>query len=158
MHAAFLLRGNAYAVILRDNRGQPAMLIPVNPENVVIYEAPDGSIFYSVARSTVFMMAVLRGMPLMIPEDDILHVRELGFSMLVGLSRIAIARESFGLAMGLEQQAARFMGNGARPSGVLQTSKTLVGETAATRLREQWAAVSRRHRQRRPHGHPRGRR
>jgi HK97 family phage portal protein len=137
MHAAFLLRGNAYAVILRDNRGQPAMLIPVNPENVVIYEAPDGSIFYSVARSTVFMMAVLRGMPLMILEDDILHVREMGFSMLVGLSRIAIARESFGLAMGLEQQAARFVGNGARPSGVLQTSKTL-SDTAATRLREQW--------------------
>ena len=140
MHAAYLLRGNAYAVILRSGRGEPGMLIPVNPDNVTIYEAPGGEIFYSVARSTVFMAAILKTEPLMIPEDDILHVRELGFTMLVGLSRISIARESFGLAMGLEQQAARFMGNGARPSGVLQTSK-LLSEDAGKRLREQWTQL-----------------
>jgi len=39
--------------------------------------------------------------------------------------------------MGLEQQAARFMANGARPSGVLQTAKK-ISEDAAKRLREQW--------------------
>jgi HK97 family phage portal protein len=140
MHAAYLLRGNAYAVILRDFRGVPTALIPVNPDNVVLYEAPDGSIFYSVARSTIFMMAILKDEPLMIPEDDILHVREMGFTMLVGLSRIQIARDSFGLAMGLEQQAARFVGNGARPAGVLQTDKQL-SKDAADRLRSQWEAL-----------------
>lgn len=140
MMAAYLLRGNAYAVILRDGRGNPIALIPVNPDQVVLYEAPGGQIFYSVARSTIFMMAVLRGLPLMISEDDVLHIRELGFSMLVGLSRIGIAREAFGLAIGLEQQAAQFMGNGARPSGVLQSSKSL-SDDAAKRLREQWAQL-----------------
>ena len=140
MEAAYLLCGNAYAVILRDGRGVPVALIPVNPDSVVLYEAPGGEIFYSVARSTVFMMAVLRGLPMMISEDDVLHIRELGFSMLVGLSRIGIARESFGLALGLEQQAARFMGNGARPSGVLQSAKSLSID-AGNRLREQWAQL-----------------
>lgn len=137
MHAAYLLRGNAFAVILRDFRGSPVAMIPVNPDYVVLYEAPGGELFYSVARSTVFMMAILSSEPLMIPEEDILHVREMGFNMLIGLSRIAIARESFGLAMGLEQQAARFVGSGARPSGVLTTDKKLSTD-AANRLRDQW--------------------
>jgi HK97 family phage portal protein len=137
MHAAYLLRGNAYAVILRNSRGEPAALIPINPDYVTLYEAPGGELFYSVTRSTPFLTAVLRGNPLMIPEDDIFHLRELGFHMLFGLSRISIARDSFGLALGLEQQASRFMANGARPSGVLQSDKSLSVE-AAIRLRTQW--------------------
>jgi HK97 family phage portal protein len=119
MHAAYLLRGNAYAVIMRDGRGKPTALIPINPDLVYLYEAQDGSIFYQVARNGVFLNAILKTQPLMIPEEDIFHLRELGFNMLMGISRIAIARDSFGVAMGLEQQAARFMNNGARPSGVL---------------------------------------
>lgn len=137
MHAAYLLRGNAYAVILRDGRGRPTALIPVNPDNVSLYEAPGGYLFYSVSRPSIFLAAILDGQPLMIPEDDVFHLRDLGFNMLVGLSRIAIARDSFGLALGLEQQAARFMANGARPSGVLQTAKQLSPE-AAVRVRTQW--------------------
>jgi HK97 family phage portal protein len=137
MHAAFLLRGNAYAVILRDFKGRPTALIPINPNNVTLYEAPGGYLFYNVSRPSIFLAAILAGEPLMIPEDDIFHLRDLGFNMLVGLSRIAIARDSFGVALGLEQQAARFMANGARPSGVLQTDKLLSVE-AATRLRTQW--------------------
>jgi HK97 family phage portal protein len=137
MHVAYLLRGNAFAVILRDGRGNPISLIPVNPDLVTLYEAADGSIFYSVTRAGVFLNAVLKTQPLMIPEEDVFHLRELGFNMLVGLSRIAMAKDSFGVALGLEQQAGRFMANGARPSGVLQTQKVLTTDTAE-RLRAQW--------------------
>jgi HK97 family phage portal protein len=137
MHAAYLLRGNAYAVILRDGHGRPTALIPINPSNVSLYEAPGGYIFYSVSRPSIFLASILAGQPLMIPEDDVFHLRDLGFNMLVGLSRISIARDSFGVALGLEQQAARFMANGARPSGVLQTDKKL-SDDAAKRLRTQW--------------------
>jgi HK97 family phage portal protein len=137
MHAAYLLRGNAYAVILRDGRGNPISLIPVNPDSVSHFETPDGYIFYCVSRGSTFLNAILRDTPLMIPEDDVFHLRNLGFNMLVGLSLISIARDSFGVALGLEQQAARFMANGARPSGVLQTDKQL-SKDAADRLRTQW--------------------
>lgn len=137
MHAAYLLRGNAYAIILRDGRGRPIALIPINPDLVTLYEAPGGFIFYNVARSGIFLSAILQGQPLMIPEDDVFHLRDMGFNMLVGLSRIAIARDSFGVAIALEQQAARFMANGARPSGILSTDK-LLSEPTATRLRTQW--------------------
>lgn len=140
MHVAFLLRGNAYAAILRDSRGKPTALIPINPDAVMVLEAADGSVFYNVNRLGLFQIAALRDFPVAIPEEDILHLRGLTFNILVGLSTIGVARESIGLAMGHEQQATRFMANGARPSGVLQTAKTLTKE-AAQRLREQWEAL-----------------
>ncbi len=140
MHAAYLLKGNAYAVILRNGKGEPVALIPINPDGVTILEAIDGSIFYQVTRFGLFQMAALRGLPTMIPEEDILHIRGMSFNMLLGVSLIGIARDSFGLAMGLEQQAARFMAAGARPSGVLQTAKTLSLD-AAKRLRDQWESL-----------------
>ncbi|TIO72034.1 MAG: phage portal protein, partial [Mesorhizobium sp.] len=137
MMVAYLLRGNAYAVILRNRDGTPAALIPVNPDAVMVLEASDGQIFYNVNRVGLFQMAALRDQPISIPAEDVLHIRGITFNMLVGLSTIGIARDSIGVAMGLEQQAARFMANGARPSGVLQTAKTLTKETSQ-RLRDQW--------------------
>jgi HK97 family phage portal protein len=140
MHTSFLLRGNGYAVILRNMRGDPLGLIPVNPDAVQLLEAPDGSIFYNVSRNGLFQMATLAGLPPIIPAEDIFHIRDTSFNMLTGISTIGIARDSLGVAMGLTQQQARFMANGARPSGVLTTPKTLSKE-AADRLRIQWNSM-----------------
>lgn len=137
MHVALILRNNAYAVILRKPDGTPQYLIPVNPDNVMVLEASDGQIFYNMNRQGLFQMAALRDFPVAIPAEDVLHLRGLAFNMLVGVSTIGIARDSIGIAMGLEQQAARFMANGARPAGVLQSKKQL-SKDAAARLREQW--------------------
>jgi HK97 family phage portal protein len=46
MQACYLLKTNAYAPIIRNGRGQPTALIPVNPDRVGIYEAPGGDLFY----------------------------------------------------------------------------------------------------------------
>ena len=137
MHSAYVLRNNAYAVILRDANGLPQYLLPVNPDNVMVLEAADGSIFYQVNRQGLFQMWALNKLPLAIPAEDVFHLRGLTFNMLIGVSTIGVARDSIGLAMGLEQQAARFIMNGARPSGVLESSKKISADTAK-RLREQW--------------------
>lgn len=137
MHVAFILRGNAYAVILRKPNGEPQYLIPVNPDNVMVLEASDGQIFYQVNRSGLFQLAALRGHPVSIPAEDVLHLRCLSFNMLVGASTIGVANNTIGVAMALAQQAARWIANGARPAGVLKSKKKLSPETAA-RLRQQW--------------------
>jgi len=137
MEAAYLLKRNAYAAILRNSAGTPQSLIPINPDAVQVLEAVDGQIFYQVNRIGLFQMFALRSLPVAIPAEDVFHLRGVSFNMLVGLSAIGSAREAIGVAMGLEQQSARWMANGARPSGVLQTPKTISNEAAA-RLREQW--------------------
>lgn len=141
MHMAFLLRGNAYAAIIRDRRGNPISLWPMNPDGVHLYEAADGQLFYSAMRVGLFQAWQLRNLPLMIPAEDVFHLRGTSFNSLYGVSTIGVARDAIGLAMGFEQQAARFMKNGARPSGVLQTDKSLSVE-AAKRLKARWQAVN----------------
>jgi HK97 family phage portal protein len=137
MHAGLLLRGNAYAVILRDKRGVPTELIPVNPDAVMVLEAADGQIFYNVNRVGLFQIAVLRDFPVQIAEEDMFALRGLAFNATVGANRLGLARDSVGLAIAIDQQAARWMGNGARPSFVLEVAKKLATDVA-TRLKEQF--------------------
>ncbi len=137
MERALRLKSNAYAVILRDRRGLPQQLIPIHPDKVVVLESSDGQVFYQVARSGLFEVAVLKALPIRIPAEDVLHLQDLGFNMLVGGSRIGYARDSIGLAMTQEEQASRWTGGGARPAGVLKSPKALSKE-ARTRLKEQW--------------------
>jgi hypothetical protein len=47
IHVGFMLRGNAYAVKIRNWRGRITMHIPINSDLVWIYQAPDGSFFHS---------------------------------------------------------------------------------------------------------------
>lgn len=140
MHTAFLLKGNGYAAIVRDARGNPISLWPMNPDGVHLYEGANGQLFYSSMRSGMFQTYQLRSLPLMIPAEDVLHLRGIGLNSLYGVSLINVARDAIGVAMGLEQQAARFMGNGARPSGVLETDKKLSPDTIV-RLRSQWESI-----------------
>lgn len=137
MWVSFLLRGNAYAAVRRNSRGQPIELIWINPDAVMVLEASDGSWFYNVNRIGLFQIAMLREFPVAIPAEDILHIRGISFTMLVGASTIGLGRDSIGLAMGQNIQASRFINNGARPSGVLETDKTLSDE-AAKRLKATW--------------------
>lgn len=137
MWVAYLLRANAYAAILRDRRGNPTELIWINPDAVLVLEAADGSWFYNVNRVGLFQIAMLRNFPVAIPAEDVLHVRGMSFNMLVAASTIGLARDSIGLAMGQNQQASRWIGNGARPSGVLETPNKL-SDDAAKRLKKQW--------------------
>jgi HK97 family phage portal protein len=137
MWVAYLLRSNAYSAVLRDKRGEPTELVWINPDAVMVLEASDGSWFYNVNRIGLFQMAMLRDFPVAIPAEDMLHIRGISFNMLVAASTIGLARDSIGLAMGQNLQASRFINNGARPSGVLQTKQKL-GPDTAKRLKAQW--------------------
>jgi len=137
LQASVLLRGNGYAVILRDGKGFPTQLVPINPDRVALWEAPNGELFYMVTRSGLHQMAVLRKEPLLIPSEDMFHLKALSMNSLLGLSPISMAREAIGLAIAQEQLASRWAANSAKPSGVLQTDRTLSPEAAA-RLKDDW--------------------
>ena len=137
LQTSVLLRGNGYAVILRDRTGKPTMLVPINPDRVALWEAPDGELFYMVTRSGLHEVAILAKEPLLIHSEDIFHLKALTLNGLLGLSPIGMARESIGLAIAQEQLASRWAANGAQPSGVLTAPGQLSKETVE-RLRQQW--------------------
>lgn len=137
MQMSVLLRGNGYAVILRDPRGRPTMLVPINPDRVALWEAPDGTLFYMVTRSGLHEMAVLAKEPLLIEAENVFHLKALTANGLLGLSPISLEREAIGLAIAQEQLAARWAGNGAQPRGILTTEQKL-GKEAAERMHDEW--------------------
>lgn len=138
MQAGLLLNSNAYAVAVRDERGMPTALVPIAPERVTLFEAPDGQWFYFVTRNGLHETAVLKDVPLMIPAEDVLHLRWLSHgNSLLGSNRIAMARQPIGLAMSLEEHQARFAGQGARISGFLKTDAKLSPDARAE-LARQW--------------------
>lgn len=137
MGSAWGFRGNAIAVILRDGRGRPNGLWPVHPGTVTIYEAMDGTLFYAISRRTTLENAILRNVPIMVPDYDIVHVRGMTFDGIVGLSPLAQLREAIGIAIAGEEMSAKLMANGAQPGGVLKHPKTLT-EPVANRLRASW--------------------
>lgn len=140
MQVGLILRGNAYAPIIRNGRGQPVKFIPVNPDWSQLWEAPSGDLFYRVTPNGLKMRADLNGMPFMIPAPDMLHIRGFSSNGLLGASRIALAREAVALTIAQEHLAARWMGNGAQPSGFLTTEQKL-GETAARRMAADWKSM-----------------
>lgn len=137
MQASLVMRGNAYAVKIRDGRGAVFKLIPVNADWVALWENPDGQLYYRVTPNGLHMMAELRGQPFLIPAEDILHVKGFSLNGLVGASRISLGKEAIGLSLGYERQAAAYMGNGATQSGILTTDAILKPE-AAKRMAADW--------------------
>jgi HK97 family phage portal protein len=124
---------------MRDRRGDPRELIWINPDAVMVLEAADGSWFYNVNRIGLFQIAMLAQFPVAIPAEDIVHFHGISFNMLVSVSTIGLARDAVGTAMGLSQQQARWIGNGARPSVILETDRQLT-KPVADRLKDSWNA------------------
>lgn len=140
MQVSMLLRGNAYAVILRDGRGRPTALIPINPDRVWIYEAPGGEVFYQVARSGMHETALLKSEPLLIPAEDVFHLRWMALdNLLYGASRISLARETIGLGLSQQELAGRLSANSTNLGGVLSTDRRLTPEVAQ-RVAASWKA------------------
>jgi HK97 family phage portal protein len=137
MQASFLLKGNAYAAIVRDNRGRPVELVPINSDRVMLYEATDGSLFYKVISQTAFEKASLASFGELISSDDMLHLRWLSQNSVLGLSRIGLVRDAIGLSLALEDFSSTLFASGARPGGVLATDKKLSDETFS-RIKSQW--------------------
>lgn len=135
---AYLLRGNGYAAKKGvSKRGHVDELIPINPDAVLVLESINGQVFYNVNRIGLWQIAQLAEFPPTIADEDIFHLKGLSFNALVALSNIGNARDAIGVAMGLEQQASRWMKNGAQPSMVLESKKPLTRPTA-DRLKKQF--------------------
>jgi HK97 family phage portal protein len=146
MERCVQLKSNAYAIVLTDARGTPRELIPMNPDKVVLLEAADGSLFYQFAPTGLFELSIFAKLReayqgFRVPSEFVFHIHELGFNMLMGSSRISFASDPIGLALAQEQQAARWLANGAKPSMVLTTKDRLTTE-AAQRMKRDWEEMN----------------
>ncbi len=125
------LRGNSYALMVRNALGQVIELIWIHPDHMTPkQDRRTLAVTYEYRRPD--------GTTIVFKRSDILHVRGASGDGLKGLSPITDhARESIGLALATEQHGATFFGNGARPGSVLMAAGVM-GPEAKQALREDW--------------------
>jgi HK97 family phage portal protein len=108
------LHGNAYVGKFRNAAGQVDQLALLHPERVV----PELR-----AGRPIFTVLDGRGGRSVHTVDDIIHVKALSTDGLVGLSPVRQCRTALGLSQTLQEHAAGFFENGARPAGILRLNR-----------------------------------
>ncbi len=131
-----LLDGNAYGAIFRLGNFRPVELIVMDRENVQRPRRIDGRLKYPIvwsnpddARETTMEI---------VDQDFVLHTPNLGFDGRCSPSPIThAARQAVGLALGLEEHQARYVGSGGRPTGALEIPQGVSPE-AAQAIKDDW--------------------
>ena len=121
-----LLWGNSYSEIEYDEFWRPKAIWPLRPDHTwPERDTKTGEIFYNTI--------LANGHPVKLPAYRILHIPGFGFTGLLGKSPIGLMMETFGLSIAVIRYGGKFFSNGAKPSGVLEHTKSLSTE-AKTRL------------------------
>lgn len=129
LHA--LTRGNAYALILWSQAGDPLELLPLTC-SVKPRKQSNGRLAYSFTLDGTAFQDV--------DQAYMLHIPGLAWDGVCGMSPIQYAAQSIGLALAAEQFGASFFGNGSRPSLAISLPGTLNKEQQQT-LRDSWYAA-----------------
>ncbi|HSR78749.1 MAG TPA: phage portal protein [Xanthobacteraceae bacterium] len=127
---AYCLRGNSYIVIQRDQAGRPVELVPVSPDRITLQISPEGNLWYRVNSLHI-------GFGVLVPAEDMLHLKNMSLDGYVGISPIACAQDVIGLALAAQQHGAILFRQGGQISGVLRHPGKLSRE-ATDNLAESW--------------------
>lgn len=131
---AMYSRGEAFAIAIRNNRGEISELHLMRQGMAVV--AVDGSIFYNLWGNEIVERRYDLSAP--IPARDVLHVRlHTPHHPLKGVSPILAAALDLALSGAALNQQIAFYLNQARPSFILETDERLTKEQS-NELRQRW--------------------
>ena len=133
MAGHFALRNRAYSEIVSSGGSAVASLIPLHPDRVRPFRAPDGRMAFEYHPQNGPSRVILQS------EMHFLHGVALGTDG-VPLSPVTACREAIGLSLAAEEHSARLFGNGTRLGGVLKfpVGKTMKDDPARAALLKSW--------------------
>jgi len=130
----YLLYGDAYCELVRDDRGNITDMMPLHPSRMTSERLSDGTLRYIYrepnGRQTIYNQRQL--WHLRMPTLDGVH----------GISLPTLVRDAIAHARALESYGLQYFASGARPGVVLQSDNPIPAE-AAERMREQWERMHR---------------
>lgn len=113
-----LLRGNAYARIDRNSRGEAIALWPMAADQVEVSVLPDGSVIYIYTVGS--NIAVL-------DSANVLHIKDIGNGT-IGLDRLDHMRSTTTEAVNATKSATALFSSGGKPAGILMIDRVLKPE------------------------------
>ena len=132
-----LLWGNSYAQVIRDGKNNVLALYPLPPENVEVDREDKGHINY-IYHAYTDEVPGETNKDIYFRSDEIFHVPGLSYNGLVGISPIAMMKNSLGTTIAVEKYGSAFFKNGAQPAGVLEHPGVLKNPE---KIRENWSDV-----------------
>jgi len=133
MAGHFAMRGRAYSEIISTGGAAVSELIPLHPDKVRPFRAPDGKLAFEYTPS--------EGAPRIILQDEMhyLHGLTVGEDGVTPLSPIAVAgREAIGLAMATQTHSGKLFANGTRLGGLLKMPGHLADDTRRKEVVKSW--------------------
>lgn len=130
LEAHVQLRGNGYAKKVYGVGNQLLAMIPMHPDRVKVDQMDDMSLVYTFTAKN--------GRTVVLPQEEVFHLRGLSLDGITGLSPISYMREAISTSLAMERHGATVFGQGANVSGAfkLPAGKTLTQEQT-DHLREQ---------------------
>lgn len=120
MQASVLLRGNAYAEILRGYDGQARELRPLHADRVTVLKLENGRLGYDVHDD--------KGRPRRLLQEEVFHLRHRSENGAVGVSPITASREVIELAIAEREHGSATFRNGTKATGILKFPGKLSAE------------------------------
>ena len=107
---SLLLDGNGFVRVFRDSQGRVVNMTVLNPAKVEIRKNKVGSVVYTH-----------EGENKPLNKNEVIHIPDVVRpGEIRGISRVIALTDNFGLAIALESYAARFFGQGATTSGIIE--------------------------------------
>lgn len=125
-----MLRGNAYAHIVRDSDGDPIALVPLSADQMEVAVADGGEVY------TYYQ----DGKSIRLSPDDVIHWKGLGNGFM-GLSKLEYMRVSTTEAVRAQDNATKLFGKGSKPSGIIQTDQKL-DDAQVRGIRQRFASMA----------------
>ena len=117
---SLLLDGNAFIRVYSNSRGEIVNLNVLNPLQVEIKRNGLGRIMFE-----------LEGSDKLLSSDEVIFIPDVVRpGHIRGVSRVDALKENFGLAMALQNYAARFFGSGTQTNGIIEFPGNLTAEQA----------------------------
>lgn len=122
------LYGVGYSEVLRDSDDDVVGVYPIESNKIDFRRDP-------VSKKLRYYFTDKPGVRLI--GRDMLHIKNNTFNGLTGVNTTIAVRECIALALAMQDNAAKFFGNGSRPNGVLKHPQ-LLSKPAQDRLKQQF--------------------
>jgi HK97 family phage portal protein len=131
--------GNAYALAIRNNRFEISELHLMHPRSSRANVAGNGEIFYTLTGNPVIEKQIPAELLNLVPARDVLHVRwDCKQNPLIGEPPLTSALVDVAASDMMVRNALSYASNEGRPSGVIETDITDLGEAGIREIRAKW--------------------